>query len=84
MGTATAFGFQPTQRGAAVATGDFVLAPTEVNPVIRTLREHGISVTALHNHMLFDERAGEESSITVIGPCAERGKTGPASLCSAP
>jgi hypothetical protein len=26
-----------------------------VNPVLRTLREHGIEVTALHNHMLEEE-----------------------------
>jgi len=27
----------------------------EVNPVLRALRENGIEVTALHNHMLDDE-----------------------------
>ena len=26
-----------------------------MNPVIRALREHGIEVTALHNHMLTEE-----------------------------
>jgi hypothetical protein len=36
-------------------TGDFVLTAAEVNPVLRTLRQHGIEVTALHNHMLADE-----------------------------
>lgn len=33
-------------------TGDFVLIGSEVNPVIRALRENGIAVTALHSHML--------------------------------
>jgi hypothetical protein len=28
---------------------------SEVNPVIRALRDNGIEVTALHNHMLNDE-----------------------------
>ena len=55
MGTATALNFQPTGGGRAAVTGDFVLAADEVNPVIKTLGEHGIMVTALHNHMLIDE-----------------------------
>jgi hypothetical protein len=33
-------------------TGDFVLVASEVNPVIRELRAHGVDVTALHSHML--------------------------------
>ena len=34
--------------------GDFVLLGSEVNPVIKALREHGIEVTALHSHMIDD------------------------------
>jgi Domain of Unknown Function (DUF1259) len=52
MGLATAINFQPTGGGKAAITGDFVLIAAEVNPVIRALRENGIEVTALHNHML--------------------------------
>ena len=52
MGLATAINFQPTGGGRAAITGDFVLAASEVNPVIRALRESGIEVTALHSHML--------------------------------
>jgi hypothetical protein len=55
MGTATAINFQPTGGGKAAITGDFVLLATEVNPVIRALRTHGIEVEALHNHMLLDQ-----------------------------
>ena len=55
MGVATAINFQPTGAGCAAITGDFVLIASEVNPVIRALRENGIEVTALHNHMLDDE-----------------------------
>jgi hypothetical protein len=55
MGTATAINFQPTGGGKAAITGDFVLLPNEVNPVLRALRENGIEVTALHSHMLKDE-----------------------------
>ena len=55
MGVATAINFQPTGGGKAAITGDFVLAGEEVNPVIKALRENGIEVTAVHNHMLNDE-----------------------------
>jgi hypothetical protein len=54
MGVATVINFQPTGGGKAAITGDFVLLDREVNAVARTLRQHGIDVTALHNHGLFD------------------------------
>jgi hypothetical protein len=54
MGMATGINFQ--MDGAKVAiTGDFVLLANEVNPVFKTLTENGISVSAIHNHMLFDD-----------------------------
>ena len=52
MGTTTAFAFQPLGNGKAAITGDFALLPSQVNPVVRTLRANGIFVTALHSHML--------------------------------
>jgi len=52
MGVATGINFQPTGGGKAAITGDFVLLGSEVNSVIRTLRENGIQVTAVHSHML--------------------------------
>jgi hypothetical protein len=52
MGTATAINFQPTGGGKAAITGDFVLLGSEVQPVLRALRQHGIDVTALHSHMV--------------------------------
>ncbi len=55
MGVATGINFQPTGSGRAAITGDFVLLGTEVNPVIRALRENGIAVTALHSHMLTEQ-----------------------------
>lgn len=51
-GVATAINFQSTANGKAAITGDFVLIASEVNPVIRALRNGGIAVTALHSHML--------------------------------
>lgn len=55
MGVGTAINFQPTGNDKAAITGDFVLLNKEVNPVMRTLRQNGIAVTALHNHMLMEE-----------------------------
>jgi len=54
MGVAQAINFQPTGGGQAAITGDFVLIASEVNPVIKALRNNGIEVTALHSHMLTD------------------------------
>jgi len=54
MGTAIAINFEPTGGGKAAITGDFVLLGNEVNPVLKTLRDHGIEVTALHSHMIED------------------------------
>ena len=54
MGTATAINFEPTAGGKAAVTGDFVLLGAEVNPVLKTLRQHGMEVTALHSHMIDD------------------------------
>jgi Domain of Unknown Function (DUF1259) len=55
MGSAEAINFQGTGAGNAAISGDFVLIAKEVNPVLRILRESGIEVTGLHNHMLDDE-----------------------------
>jgi biotin operon repressor len=55
MGLATALNFQPTDGGKAAITGDFVLIGSEVNPVIKALRQNGIEVTAVHCHMLEEQ-----------------------------
>jgi hypothetical protein len=54
MGVAHAINFQPTGGGKAAITGDFVLIASEVNPVMRALRDNGIQVTAVHSHMLVE------------------------------
>jgi hypothetical protein len=53
-GVATAINFQPAGDKAAV-TGDFVLLASEVDPVMRVLRQNNITVTALHSHMLDEQ-----------------------------
>ncbi|MBV9550198.1 MAG: DUF1259 domain-containing protein [Alphaproteobacteria bacterium] len=55
MGASEAINFQPLGGGRAAITGDFMLTADEVNPVLSTLRENDIEVTALHNHMLEDQ-----------------------------
>ena len=55
MGVATAINFQPTGSGKAAITGDYVLAATEVVPVVKTLRANGIEVTAIHSHMVDEQ-----------------------------
>jgi hypothetical protein len=54
MGVATVMNFQPLPDGRVATTGDFVLIESEVNPVARALRQHGIDVTAIHSHGLAD------------------------------
>lgn len=39
-------------RGESMVMGDLVLAPDEVNGVIRALQKGGVEQTALHNHLL--------------------------------
>src|SRR5213080_314062 len=59
--TPTPFGFggwvamTKGDTGAEVLMGDLVLTQDEVNPVMSALLEHGIEVTALHNHFFFEE-----------------------------
>jgi hypothetical protein len=55
MGTAIAINFQPTGGGKAAITGDFVALASELNPLITALRDNGIEVTAIHNHMVGEE-----------------------------
>ncbi len=41
--------------GEDVVMGDLVLTQEEVNPVLSALLDHGLEVTALHNHFFWDE-----------------------------
>jgi hypothetical protein len=46
--------FQQLAPGRVASTGELYLLPNEVEPVLTALNEHGLPVTALHNHMLDD------------------------------
>jgi hypothetical protein len=52
--TASEVVFQRLGGGRVATVGELYLLPAEVDPVLRTLGEHGLHVTALHNHMLDD------------------------------
>lgn len=54
MGMNSWAGFVGSNEQAHVA-GDIVMTSTEVNRVIRTLRNGGIEVVAIHNHMLDED-----------------------------
>jgi phosphotransferase system IIB component len=55
MGLTTWAAFQKGKGARAMVMGDLVLFQDEVNPVMSALLDAGLSVTALHNHFLFDE-----------------------------
>jgi Domain of Unknown Function (DUF1259) len=49
------FAMEKGDGGEDVVMGDLVLTQSEVNEVMSRLLEHGIEVTALHNHFFWDE-----------------------------
>ena len=54
MGYNTWAAFQGAEERAAVC-GDVAMLELEVAPVIRELRNGGIEVVAVHNHMFFED-----------------------------
>jgi len=54
-GGASSVNFQILDAARIAATGDLILLADEVQPVLKALHAAGITVTALHNHMLLDE-----------------------------
>jgi hypothetical protein len=61
VSTPTPFGFggwvamTKGDGGMDVVMGDLVLTQDEVNPVMSALLDHGLEVTALHNHFFWDD-----------------------------
>src|SRR5204863_9687145 len=51
MGLNTWAAFVGSDQNAAIA-GDVAMLENEVQPVLKTLRSHGLSVVAIHNHMI--------------------------------
>jgi hypothetical protein len=75
MGVTSWAAFTSGKRGVAEAMvmGDLVLFEDEVNPVLSALLEHGVEVTALHNHFFYDVphvffmHIGGEGSVAELG-----------------
>lgn len=55
MGLGSWAAFTEGKAGDTIVMGDTVLFQDEVNPVMSTALEHGLAVTALHNHFFYDE-----------------------------
>jgi hypothetical protein len=57
MGLTSWAAFTPGEKQGieAMVMGDLVVFEDEVNPVMSALLEHGVEVTALHNHFFFDK-----------------------------
>lgn len=50
-----AFSFEDVDsKGKALCLGEFVFRENEVKPFLNAISNHGIRVTAVHNHWLFD------------------------------
>jgi hypothetical protein len=74
MGLTSWAAFAPGKAGVeAMVMGDLVLFEDEVNPVLSTLLDNGVQVTALHNHFFFDKphvyfmHIGGEGSLAGLG-----------------
>ncbi|MGI8329556.1 DUF1259 domain-containing protein [Actinomadura scrupuli] len=55
MEASTLLMFQPMGDGKAAVNGDFVMTADQVNPVIKALQSHGISIIEVHNHLLHEQ-----------------------------
>lgn len=73
MGLTSWAAFAQTADAETMIAGDLVLFEDEVNPVMSTALDAGISVTALHNHFFFDQpkvyfmHLGGEGTIEQMG-----------------
>jgi len=55
MGLASWAAFKPAMSGQVVVMGDLMLFEDEVNPVMSAALDHGLEVTALHNHFFYND-----------------------------
>jgi hypothetical protein len=68
MGLTSWAAFVPGKKVEAMVMGDLVLMQDEVNPVMSSLFDAGLGVTALHNHFFYDEPKVFFMHITGEGP----------------
>jgi hypothetical protein len=55
MGLTSWAAFTPGEKTEATVMGDLVLFEDEVNPAMSAALDHGLEVTALHNHFFYDK-----------------------------
>jgi hypothetical protein len=70
-GGASSINFQWIADGRVAVTSDLVLLRNEVQPVIRALYQNGITITALHNHMIEDEPRTFHLHVWAVGDPAK-------------
>lgn len=70
MGLTTWAAFSGSDELAAI-DGDFIMTTDEVQPVLRALREAGLHVVALHNHMMGEQPGFYFTHYWGKGPAAE-------------
>lgn len=79
MGLSTWAAFSGSDDYAAV-DGDFIMAASEVQPVLKMLRQHDIHIVALHNHMIGEEPVFYFTHFWGKGPAKELAKAIKAAL----
>ncbi len=84
MGLTSWAAFLPVEGGQDLVMGDLLLTMEEVHPVVTGLLEQGLTVTAMHHHML-----GEEPMLTYVhylgrGPASDLARKLRAALDRAP
>jgi hypothetical protein len=70
MGLTTWAAFSGSDAHAAI-DGDFIMSAEEVQPVLRALRDAGLHVVALHNHMMAEQPAFYFTHYWGKGPAVE-------------
>jgi hypothetical protein len=70
MGLTTWAAFSGSDALAAI-DGDFIMTAEEVQPVLRALREAGLHVVALHNHMMAEQPGFYFTHFWGKGPAAD-------------
>lgn len=70
MGVTSWAAFKADPAGGAMLMGDLVLFEDEVNPVMSTLLDRGLTVTALHNHFFYATPSVYFMHIGGVGPTA--------------
>ena len=67
--------FLPTGGTQAMMMGDLVLTETELEPVMLELAQSGVDVTAIHNHLLWEQPTVMYMHVMATGEPAQLAKS---------